>query len=183
MTFSDTVWAQQVAGVADLPDRRLRSRLTTILVDTIERPSASIPRAAGDDGQAKAAYRFYANDRVATEALHQGVALETARRCLDQDVRAGRPGHHHAQLHRVGLDPRTGPDRLRRAGPRRAPAHRPGRGHRRGRSSASWTSNTGRRPGRASRAPRRKRAASGSTASTPPATPCIRPPATGRCRG
>jgi hypothetical protein len=86
MTFSDTVWAQQVAGVADLPDRRLRSRLTAILVDTIERPSASIPRAAGDDGQAKAAYRFYANDRVAAEALHQGVALEAARRCLDQEA-------------------------------------------------------------------------------------------------
>jgi len=86
MTFSHTVWAQQVAGVADLPERRLQSRLTAILVDTNERPSASIPQAAGDDGQAKATYRFYANDRVTTEALHRGVALETARRCLDQDV-------------------------------------------------------------------------------------------------
>jgi Transposase DNA-binding/Transposase Tn5 dimerisation domain len=86
MTFSHTVWAQQVAGVADLPDQRLQSRLTAILVDTIERPSASIPQAAGDDGQAKAAYRFYANDRVTTEALHHGVALEAAQRCLDQDV-------------------------------------------------------------------------------------------------
>ena len=55
-------------------------------MDTIERPSASIPQAAGDDGQAKATYRFYANARVATEALHHGFALEAARRCLDQDV-------------------------------------------------------------------------------------------------
>jgi hypothetical protein len=86
MTFSHTVWAQQVAGVADLPEQRLQSRLTAILVDTIERPSASIPQAAGDDGQAKATYRFYANDRVTTAALHRGVALEAARRCLDQDV-------------------------------------------------------------------------------------------------
>jgi len=86
MTFSHTVWAQQVAAVADLPDQRLQSRLTAILVDTIERPSASIPQAAGDDGQAKAAYRFYANDRATTEALHHGVAQEAARRCLDQDV-------------------------------------------------------------------------------------------------
>ena len=82
MTFSHTVWAQQVAEAADLPDERLQSRLTAILVDTIERPSASIPQAAGDDGQAKAAYRFYANDRATTEALHRGIALETARRCL-----------------------------------------------------------------------------------------------------
>ncbi len=48
MTFSHTVWAEQVAAAADLPDQRLQSRLTAILVDTIERPSASIPQAAGD---------------------------------------------------------------------------------------------------------------------------------------
>ena len=86
MTFSHIVWAEQVAEGADLPDQRLQSRLTAILVDTIERPSAAIPQAAGDDGQAKATYRFYANDRAATEALHHGVALEAARRSLDQDV-------------------------------------------------------------------------------------------------
>jgi Transposase DNA-binding/Transposase Tn5 dimerisation domain len=86
MTFSHLVWAEQVAVGADLPDQRLQSRLTAILVDSIDRPSASIPQAAGDDGQAKATYRFYANDRAATEALHHGVALEAARRSLDQDV-------------------------------------------------------------------------------------------------
>ena len=86
MTFSHIVWAEQVAAGADLPDRRLESRLTAILVDTSERPSASITQAAGDDGQAKATYRFYANERTATEALHRGVALEAAQRSLDQDV-------------------------------------------------------------------------------------------------
>jgi Transposase DNA-binding/Transposase Tn5 dimerisation domain len=86
MTFSHIVWAEQVAAGADLPDQRLESRLTAILVDTSERPSAPITQAAGDDGQAKATYRFYANERAATEALHHGVALEAARRCLDQDV-------------------------------------------------------------------------------------------------
>ena len=86
MTFSHIVWAEQVAEGADLPDQRLQSRLTAILVDTSERPSASIPQAAGDDGQAKATYRFYANDRATTEALHRGVALEAAQRSLDQDV-------------------------------------------------------------------------------------------------
>ena len=84
MTFSHTVWATQVAAVADLPDKRLDKRLTAILVDTLENPSASIPEAAGDASQATATYRFSANDRVTTEALHLGVATATAQRCLDQ---------------------------------------------------------------------------------------------------
>ena len=86
MTFSHTVWASQVAAAADLPDVRLDKRLTAILVNTLESPSASIPEAAGDASQATAAYRFYANDRVTPKALHRGVATETAKRCLDQDV-------------------------------------------------------------------------------------------------
>ena len=68
------------------PINAFRVASTAILVDTIERPSASIPGAAGDDGQAKATYRFYANDRATAAALHHGVALEAARRCLGQDV-------------------------------------------------------------------------------------------------
>ncbi len=59
MIFSHTVWASQVAAAADLPDARLDKRLTAILVDTLESPSASIPEAAGDASQATAAYRFY----------------------------------------------------------------------------------------------------------------------------
>jgi Transposase DNA-binding/Transposase Tn5 dimerisation domain len=83
---SHTVWASQVAAIADLPDERLDKRLAVILVDTLESPSASIPEAAGSEGQATATYRFSANDRVTTTALHRGVALATAQRCLDQDV-------------------------------------------------------------------------------------------------
>ncbi len=86
MTFTHTVWAERVATDADLPDIRLQSRLTAILVDTLEHPSASIPQATGDAGQAKATYRFYANPRVTTGALHQAFAAETARRCLDHDA-------------------------------------------------------------------------------------------------
>ena len=67
MTFSHTVWATQIAAVADLPDERLDKRLTAILVDTLESPSASIPEAAGAASQATATYRFYDNDRVTTE--------------------------------------------------------------------------------------------------------------------
>jgi hypothetical protein len=86
MTFSHTAWAHQMAAATDLPDRRLNLRLTAILVETIEHPSASIPQAAGSAGQAKAAYRFYTNPRVTAAALRRGGAVDTARRCLDQDV-------------------------------------------------------------------------------------------------
>ncbi len=86
MTFSNTVWASQVATAADLPDERLDQRLSVILMDTIEHPSASIPKAAGSAGAAKATYRFYANPRVTADALRGGIATETARRCLEEDV-------------------------------------------------------------------------------------------------
>ena len=72
---------------ADLPDERLESRLTAILVHTVEHPSASIPQAMdGDAGQAKATYRFYANPPVTAPALQLGFAVETAQRSLDQDI-------------------------------------------------------------------------------------------------
>lgn len=86
MTFSHTVWASQIAAITDLPDERLDKRLTAILVATLESPTASIPEAAGDEGQATATYRFYANGRVTAPALRRGVALATAQRCLDQDT-------------------------------------------------------------------------------------------------
>jgi Transposase DNA-binding/Transposase Tn5 dimerisation domain len=86
MSFAHTVWAEQVARDANLPDERLQSRLTAIVVDTLEHPSASIPQAMGDQSQAKATYRFYANPRVTAEAIHRGFATDTARKCLDHDA-------------------------------------------------------------------------------------------------
>jgi hypothetical protein len=86
MTLTNTVWATQVAAAADLPDQRLDQRLTTILVDTMEHPSASIPKAAGSAGQAKATYRFYNNPRVTADALRLGIATEAAGRCLEEEV-------------------------------------------------------------------------------------------------
>src|SRR5271166_5972169 len=86
MIFPHTVWAEQVAAVADLPDQRLESRLTLILAAILEHPAASIPQAAGDAHQAKGTYRFYANPRVTTAALRLGLTTETAQRCLDQET-------------------------------------------------------------------------------------------------
>ena len=183
MTFSHLVWAERVAEGADLPDQRLQSRLTAILVDTIERPDAAIPQAAGDDGQAKATYRFYANERAATEALHHGIALEAARRCLDRDilliVQDTTTLNFTALQHTI---PELGP--IDSGGLARG-VHL---------HTALAVSDSGQvigildqqywaHPGRAGRDPRRRRAASGSMASTPLGPPCMRPQATGRCRG
>jgi len=86
MTFSHTVWAERVSSSAELPDERLQARLTTIIVTTVEHPSASIPQATGSAGQAKATYRFYANPRVTADMLRLGFTTDTAQRCLEEDV-------------------------------------------------------------------------------------------------
>jgi hypothetical protein len=86
MDFRHAVWASQVAAAADLPDERLDKRLTAILLETIEHPSASIPQAAGSEGEATATYRFYGNPRVTANSLRLGFSTETARRCLDENV-------------------------------------------------------------------------------------------------
>jgi hypothetical protein len=86
MMEQQALWAAQVAAATDLPEARLTTRLAAILLATSQHPSASIPHAAGDSGQTKGAYRFYGNPRVTPAALHLGVAADTARRCLEQDV-------------------------------------------------------------------------------------------------
>lgn len=85
--LSNAVWAQRVAAAAALPDQRLNSRLSAIMADALDSPSASIPQATGGEaGQAKATYRFYRNPRVTSAQLNQGTALETAERCLEQET-------------------------------------------------------------------------------------------------
>lgn len=87
MIEQKALWAAQVAAATDLPEARLTTRLAAILLATSQHPSASIPHhAAGDSGQTKGAYRFYGNPRVTPAALHLGVAADTARRGLEQDV-------------------------------------------------------------------------------------------------
>ena len=79
-----TLWAARVAAGTVLPDKRLPARLAGILETFAERPSDAIPQAAGSWGQAKGIYRFLANPRVRSAALHQGLTSDTARQCLDQ---------------------------------------------------------------------------------------------------
>ena len=85
--LSNAVWAQRVAAAAALPDQRLNSRLSAIMADALDSPSASIPQATGGEvGQAKATYRFYRNPQVTGVHLNQGTAWETAERRLEQQT-------------------------------------------------------------------------------------------------
>ena len=86
MTLSNIIWAKQVSAASSLPDKRMKSRLASIIVDAMDSPSASIPQATGGNaGQAKATYRFYANERISGAGLNRGFGLETAQRCIDQE--------------------------------------------------------------------------------------------------
>lgn len=81
-----TLWAARLSAATLLPDRRLNARLGAILEDFADRPTDSIPQAAGDWGQAKGTYRFLANGRVTWIALGDGFARDTARLCQDREV-------------------------------------------------------------------------------------------------
>jgi len=71
-----TLWAARVAAGTVLPDKRLSARLASILATFAERPSDAIPQAAGSWGQAKGIYRFLANPRVLSAAVHQGLSSD-----------------------------------------------------------------------------------------------------------
>jgi len=79
-----TLWAARVAAGTVLPDKRLAARFACVLATFAERPSDAIPQAADSWGQAKGLYRFLANPRVRSAALHHGLTRDTARQCLAQ---------------------------------------------------------------------------------------------------
>lgn len=62
-------WVQTEMDRADLGDRRLKHRLQDLLQQLADHPAWSVPRACGDWAGTKAAYRFFANARVAPLAI------------------------------------------------------------------------------------------------------------------
>src|SRR6476660_4423789 len=63
-----SLWAAQIAAATPLPDARLNTRLERLLTHLAENPLAALPQAMPDWHQAKATYRFRANDRVERHA-------------------------------------------------------------------------------------------------------------------
>lgn len=81
-----SLWAQTEFGAVALPDRRLRSRLVQIAAAFMAQPTQSIPQACGAFSQAKAAYRFFANEAVRADSLLEGHLAQTVRRAGAEPV-------------------------------------------------------------------------------------------------
>ncbi len=80
------LWAAQVAAATPLPDARLHARLERLLTHLALQPLDSLPQALPDCHQAKAAYRFFANDRVERDDLLEGWRATTAQAVRGRDV-------------------------------------------------------------------------------------------------
>src|SRR6185436_16728504 len=74
------LWAIEEMARVDLQDARLNERITQILSDLGDRPTASIPAACGGHAEMTAAYRLFDNDKVAYANILQPHAAKTAER-------------------------------------------------------------------------------------------------------
>jgi len=79
-------WAKEEMAAADLKDKRLNKRLTRILSDLAERPTASLPAACGGEAELAAAYRFFDNEKVGYEGVLQPHREATRERIASQEV-------------------------------------------------------------------------------------------------
>ncbi len=79
-------WAMEEMKTADLRDKRLNDRLTTLLSALGERPTASIPAACGGLSEMIAAYRFFDNEKVTYERVLVPHTERTLQRIADQRV-------------------------------------------------------------------------------------------------
>jgi hypothetical protein len=80
------LWAAQVAAATPLPDARLNTRLERLLCHLAQRPLDGFPQALPDYHQAKAAYRFLANERVSGDDLLSGLRAVTAQALRGQPL-------------------------------------------------------------------------------------------------
>jgi hypothetical protein len=73
-------WVHREFGAAALGDARLQQRLFDVATAFFARPQANIPQACGSHAAAKAAYRFFDNDRVSMDVLLEPHRQATADR-------------------------------------------------------------------------------------------------------
>jgi hypothetical protein len=78
--YSDATWAEEEFGEADLGDVRRTARLVQLATLLGAQPSASLPVAASEWADLKAAYRFFDNDCVRAEAVLDSHVQATVRR-------------------------------------------------------------------------------------------------------
>jgi hypothetical protein len=81
----DETWVLHEFSKINLGDKRLNKRLQIIANNTAMKPTASINQAEEDAYSCKAAYRFYANERVTPEAIMEPHEKRTVERMMEQD--------------------------------------------------------------------------------------------------
>ena len=80
-------WTEAEFGSVELYDDRLRARLQILAEDFFAQPGALVPEACGGSRtKAKAAYRFFDNERVGMKQLLKGHVESTARRASEHKV-------------------------------------------------------------------------------------------------
>jgi hypothetical protein len=79
-TLSSHDWIEQELAASALPDVRLEKRLRHVVEQLAKGVGRSIPWACQDWAAAKAAYRFFSNDRVSEEQIMAGHFLATRER-------------------------------------------------------------------------------------------------------
>jgi hypothetical protein len=72
-------------GGAELGDERRRKRLVRVVLDLLEDPSRSIPKASGTWAGAKGAYRFFSNPHVTRESVMKAHWDQTVERIQTRD--------------------------------------------------------------------------------------------------
>jgi hypothetical protein len=84
-SFPTPLWAAQVAAATPLPDARLNTRLQRLLMHLADKPLDAFPQALLDRHQAKATYRFLANERVERDYLLSGLQVTTVQALRGQE--------------------------------------------------------------------------------------------------
>lgn len=86
-TLTEKRWAQEEFGSVKFGDARCSKRLKRIAAGLAERPGKSLPQAFPCGADIKAAYRFFANDKVSYEKIKEAHQRRTREEC-------GQPGEY-----------------------------------------------------------------------------------------
>jgi hypothetical protein len=87
ITLREKKWAQEEFGGVKFGDARCSKRLEHIATGLAERPGNSLPQAFPCGADLKAAYRFFANDKVSYEKIKEAHQRRTREEC-------GQPGEY-----------------------------------------------------------------------------------------
>jgi hypothetical protein len=79
-------WAEEEIAEADFGDKRLDDRVAILLSELGDRPNLSIPAACRGKAEMKAAYAFFANDKVTFDKILQPHMERTKQRMAQQQV-------------------------------------------------------------------------------------------------